>query len=118
VGAQPQPPVTAPPAAAPSAGQDDSLTAKDWAGYLAAEAAEGVKDGFLNMLFTLLLYAGILLAWILPVAGVVIGVVGIVAAMYTVRSKFLPIVVLVFSIIAWIVGRSPLGMLPLILEVL
>ena len=97
---------------------ENLLSAGSIARDLASDVGEGIKDGILDLVFTGLLWGGILLAWICPIAGLVVGAVTTLLALRGDRSKFLPILILVVSVGAWILTQSPLGMLPLILTLL
>lgn len=85
---------------------------------LAGDIGEGVKDELLGWAYTGLMWAGIILSWVVPIVGVVLGGISIFVAVRSGRSLIVPVVVAVFSVLAWIVTKSPLGLLPLVLSLL
>lgn len=85
-------------------------------GYLMGELAEGAKDGILGLLGTGLLYASIIVAWVLPIGGLAAGGFFLWRAIHTEGSKFFPLLVVGMSVATWIMSKSPLGLLPLLLE--
>lgn len=70
---------------------------------LGAELKEGILDGLLGTLWTYLHIGGMILAWIAPVVGLVLGGLFLWRAFSAGLSTFLPIVVIVVAVIAWIV---------------
>lgn len=95
--------------------QENLLSARSMARDAGRDVADAVKSGISDAFFTGLVYAGIFVAVILPIAGLAIGGLFLWLSISSRRSKFLPILIIVASIAFWIMGQSPLGLLPVFL---
>lgn len=95
-------------------GGDGKVTARG----LASEVGSGIVDELVGTLMTWVLFAGIIIGFVVPIAGLVLGGLGLLFAFLRGRSKILPGAVVAMSIVGWVIGKSPLGMLPLILDLL
>ena len=92
------------------------------AGSLARDAGrgivDGVKDEVAGWVFTGLTFLCMFLAVLLPIGGLVVGGIFLWLAIANGRSKFVPLLTMIASIAFWVMGKSPLGMLPAVLAVL
>jgi len=94
---------------------DDPLTARDVAIASAGFAAEVAKDVALDILWNVLVWAALILAIAIPLVGLALGVLFLVLAIRSGRSKTLPIITIAFSVVAWAMMQSPLGMVGVLL---
>lgn len=90
---------------------DDRLTAADAVGFVGEVAREAAGTLIWNVLF----YGGLIVAFVLPIVGIVLGIICIVIALRIGRSKVIPILMIIFSVVVWILTSSPLGLLGILL---
>lgn len=83
---------------------------KDLAGEATSLVVDATKQAFGNLIFNALIYGGLFLAVLLPVAGVAVGVLSLIVSVWTGRSWFVPIVTLIASVFVWIFAGGPLGL--------
>lgn len=92
------------------------------AGSMAKDAAAGAGEFFVDLvsgwLYTAGLFLSVLLALVFPLGALIVCGLLIWRAVVTDRSKFVPICIAVVAVVFWFAFKSPLGMLPLLLELL
>lgn len=98
--------------------QEDLLAPKALLRDAAKDAGEAVLDAGLSVLYTGLIWASVALAFLFPAAGIVVGALFTFLNYRAGRDKFLPICVIILSGVFWFIFKSPLGMLPLVFELL
>ncbi|WP_153004201.1 hypothetical protein [Microbacterium testaceum] len=94
---------------------DDKVTARDVTIASAGFAAEVAKDVALDILWNILVWAALILAIAIPLVGLALGVLFLVLAIRGDRSKTLPVITIAFSVVAWAMMQSPLGMVGVLL---
>ncbi|QBR73258.1 hypothetical protein [Microbacterium sediminis] len=103
---------------APTPAPENPLSLSSMARDARQELAEGLKNSVSDLIYTGLMYAGFILAILLPIAGIAVGGLFLLRAISSGRSKFLPLATIIASIVFWVATASPLGILPVLLGVL
>ena len=80
------------------------------------DLVEGSVDAARGMLWWGIEYLSMIVAVLVPILGITLGGIGVWLAIRRGRSKILPVMTVIVSVVVWIGTASPFGMLGVILD--